>query len=97
MLVVLWTYTVRPGSENAFEALYAADGDWAVLFRQHGGYIDTALLRGADGGYLTIDRWDSAAAYDAFLDTARADYAVLDARGDALTLEEHCLGRFMEP
>ena len=94
MLVVLWTYTVRPGEERAFEALYGADGGWAALFGEHAGYVGTELLRGADGTYLTIDRWDSAAAYDAFLAVASARYAALDARGDALTLEERCLGRY---
>ena len=94
MHAVLWRYRVAPGREAAFEALYGADGDWARLFRASPDYLGTQLWRDADqpDAYLTIDRWTSRAAYEAFLEARRADYAALDARGDALTVEEERLG-----
>ncbi|MFC5570125.1 antibiotic biosynthesis monooxygenase family protein [Lysobacter yangpyeongensis] len=94
MFVVVWEYEVRPGSEAAFSALYGADGDWVALFREHAGYLGTELLRdaGADNRFVTIDRWRSQAAYEAFLATAKARYAQIDARGDALTTAERRIG-----
>ena len=95
MLHVLWEYDVRPGMEAAFEALYGVDGAWAALFGEFAGYAGTELLRGeAPGRYLSIDRWTSEAAYDAFLANAGARYAAIDAKGDALTTDERKIGRF---
>jgi heme-degrading monooxygenase HmoA len=98
VFVVLWEYEVVPGAEAAFEGLYGPAGAWVEFFRDYPGYVDTQLLRGERAGhFLTIDRWASAAEYDAFLHAARAGYAQLDARGDALTLAERCLGRYETP
>ncbi|GAB3381255.1 antibiotic biosynthesis monooxygenase family protein [Lysobacter fragariae] len=94
MLVVIWEYEVRAGHDAAFTSLYSTSGDWAALFREHDGYIDTQRLRGVDGRFVTIDRWDSTAHYDAFLEAARDRYAAIDARGDALTVAERCIGRY---
>ncbi len=100
MNIMVWEYEVRAGAEAAFEALYGADGAWVALFRTHAGYIGTELLRDAlevaAGGrrYLTIDRWRSAADYDAFLASDRARYAEIDAQGDALTASERRVGRY---
>jgi heme-degrading monooxygenase HmoA len=94
--VIVWTYRVAHGSGAAFEALYDADGGWARLFRRSPAYVGTELLRDtADASrYLTIDRWHTRAAYEAFLRDARDDYAALDRQGDALTREEARLVAF---
>jgi heme-degrading monooxygenase HmoA len=94
MHAVVWRYRVAAGREAEFEALYGADGDWVRLFRRSGDFLGTDLYRDATQGdvYLSIDRWSARAAYDAFLQAAREDYATLDARGDALTVEETRLG-----
>ncbi|MGH8076714.1 MAG: antibiotic biosynthesis monooxygenase family protein [Lysobacter sp.] len=98
MLVVLWQYEVRLDAEADFEALYGRDGAWVELFRDCPGYIDTQLLRaGQPRHYLTIDRWASAADYDAFLGAAHSRYAQINARGDTLTLTERCFGRYETP
>ena len=98
MHAVLWRYRVAPGRAPAFEALYGADGDWARLFRRSGDYLGTTLYRDAADPdcFLTIDRWTSRTAYERFVDAVRADYAALDARGDALTLQEERLGALGE-
>jgi heme-degrading monooxygenase HmoA len=96
MFVVIWEYQVRPGSEAAFERLYGAGGGWVALFRQYAGFLATELLHDERPGYyLSIDRWRSAQDYDAFLTAAAARYAALDAEGDALTLEERRIGRYL--
>ena len=94
MFSVLWRYRVAPAQADAFAALYGADGDWARLFRGSAAYLGTTLYRdaGDPGTWLTIDRWTSRAAYEAFLETRAGGYAALDARGDALTVGEERLG-----
>jgi heme-degrading monooxygenase HmoA len=93
---VAWSYRVVPGCEPAFEALYAADGDWSRLFARSPEYLGTQLLRDVDDAscYMTLDRWRSRGDYEAFLQSARDDYAVLDRRGDALTSGERRIGDF---
>ena len=91
---MIWEYEVNAGAEAAFEALYGTEGAWVALFREYDGYVGTELLRREDGRYLTIDRWRSEAAYDAFLTAAKPRYAQIDALGDALTSAEQRIGRF---
>jgi heme-degrading monooxygenase HmoA len=93
---IVWEYEVRTEQAAAFEALYGPDGDWARLFRQADGYVETRLFRDTarPTHYLTVDRWLSRAAYEAFAQTAGPAYAALDLRGEELTVREHRLGTF---
>lgn len=96
MLAVVWEYDVHAGREGEFAALYGGGGAWVALFREYAGYLGTELLRDAaqPQRFVTIDRWISPAAYDAFLAAAKPRYADIDALGDALTVHERCVGRF---
>ena len=91
---IVWAYRVTPGREPEFERMYGADGDWARLFRRSADYLGTQLFRDtADAArYVTVDHWTSQEACEDFLQRVRDDYAVLDARGDMLTVEEARLG-----
>jgi heme-degrading monooxygenase HmoA len=91
---IFWEYEVRREQVAAFEALYGADGGWARLFRRAEGYVETRLFRDVDRPmhYLTVDRWLSRAAYDAFVLASGSAYAALDRRSDALTVRERRLG-----
>lgn len=94
--VILWTYDVRADRRHEFERLYGPAGGWARLMAGHAGYRGTELLRDrADPcRYVTIDRWDSAGDYERFRAGTTAEYAALDAEGDALTIEETPIGGF---
>ena len=96
--VYLWRFVVRPGSESAFEALYGPDGEWVRLFKEADGYLDTQLLRDqADPRtYLTIDRWTSRAAWEAFRAARAAEWDEIDRHGEDLTEREEEIGRFEE-
>ena len=96
MYEIFWEYEVRPEQVAAFERLYGADGEWARLFRRADAYVETLLFRDTDRPtrYLTVDRWRSRAAFDAFVDAASSAYAALDHRGVALTVRERRLGAF---
>lgn len=94
MYIVLWEYIVRAGHEFEFEKIYGPNGEWAELFKHSDGYLGTDLIRDADTPrrYITIDRWVSSSAYDAFQEKFQASYEELDARCESLTENENRIG-----
>lgn len=90
---VVWAFEVRPEMAALFERTYGADGDWARLFRSARGYVGTELFRSVDtpGRYLTIDDWESLAAYEIFRARSAAQYAELDGRCNELTESERLM------
>lgn len=96
MYAIVWQFRPVSGREAEFERAYGPSGAWAQLFRRGEGYLGTALLRPADGpgGYLTVDRWASREAYEAFRARLAAEYAALDATMEALTESEALVGVF---
>ena len=94
--VYIWEFQVRTGGESEFELHYGPGGSWVRLFRTAPGYLETVLLRDLTQPqrYLTIDRWESEAAYRAFREASAADFDALDELCEALTVSERELGRF---
>lgn len=96
MYLIVWEYEVRPDRVAEFAALYGAEGAWSGLFRRADAYRGTELY--ADVArptrFVTIDRWISQAAFEAFLPTVREEYARLDQQGGTLTIRELRLGAF---
>jgi len=74
MIALVFSYEVYDAEE--FEREYGPEGEWAAFFRGGRGYIGTELLRDVElpGRYLVIDRWESAATYDAFAAANRDEY-----------------------
>lgn len=97
MIVHVWEYRVLPASEAEFRGRYAPHGSWVRLFRRGSGHVETRLLRDAvvPGRYVTIDVWESDAAYAAFRESFAAEYAALDDACAALTTSERSLGTFV--
>jgi heme-degrading monooxygenase HmoA len=94
VIAILWRYQVAGGREPEFEEIYGAEGQWAQLFRRDSNYLGTELLRGEEGAYLTVDRWRDRASFSRFKADFAEDYSELDARCDALTLDEQPIGIF---
>jgi hypothetical protein len=94
--VIVWSFRPRPGCGRAFEEAYGPGGAWAALFGQAADCLGTELLRAADGSgrYLTVDRWRSRAAYEAFRAARRGEYEALDRACEALTDSEERVGEF---
>jgi quinol monooxygenase YgiN len=94
MYTIVWRFTVRPDRIDDFVRHYGPDGSWAKLFRSGEGYIGTELHRSVaePNVYVTIDRWESQAAYDAFRQSRVADYQTMDAQFESLTIDEEHLG-----
>src|SRR3712207_3875267 len=75
---------------------YGPSGEWTRLFQHGEGYLGTELLQRSDDPreYLTLDRWASRAAYEAFRARFSSEYRRLDHRLEELTEEETPLGAF---
>lgn len=78
--VIVWRYEVAGEHAAAFRAAYGPDGDWAQLFARAAGFLGVELFEGADGTFVTLDNWESQAAFDAFQAAHSSEYADLDAR-----------------
>ena len=96
MYVVLWRFRPLVGRESEFERAYGPSGECAHPFRRGDGYLGTELLRRSDDSreYLTLDRWASRAAYEAFRVRWSSEYRRLDLRLEELTEEEAPFGTF---
>jgi len=94
----LWEFLVAADRREEFEMHYGPRGTWVALFRQSPGHVETILLQDPANAlrYLTIDRWESEAAYRAFRARFSGQYADLDARCAHLTTKETSLGHYEE-
>ena len=96
--VRVWRFRPLPNRVSAFEEAYGPEGDWARLFRTADGFLGTTLLKG-DGEpaeYLTLDRWVSAQAYEAFRRVRNEEFTTLDRQCESLTALEEEVGRYEE-
>jgi heme-degrading monooxygenase HmoA len=93
---IVWRFTIHPESKVRFESIYGPNGAWAVLFARSAGYRGTELLRETTDpdSYLTIDRWESAAAFEEFRRQFAAEYEALDRDCEDLTQTETKIGIF---
>jgi heme-degrading monooxygenase HmoA len=96
LFVTLWEFEVKPGSEKLFERAYGPEGAWVRLFRRDGRYRGTRLLRDVarERVYVTMDSWESRAAYEAFREKFAAEYAEMDQKCEGMTLSENHLGAY---
>ena len=94
MYIILWEYYVKPGRQLEFERIYSPNGAWVGLFKTSAGYAGTEFLRDTKHPqrYLTIDRWQTKADYEAFLSQHEAEYKLLDAQCEGLTESESLIG-----
>ncbi len=92
----IWEFTVKDGSNAAFERIYKADGDWAELFRRGSGYLKTELIgdRSDPQRYLTIDHWRRREDYAEFRRDFDAAFEELDNRCEDMTVRESKIGEF---
>ncbi len=93
MFVTLWEFEVKPGSEELFERTYGPEGEWAKLYRRDARYLGTRLLRdvAAERVYVTMDRWESRAAYEEFREKFAVEYEELDEECEGMTACERNL------
>lgn len=93
---IVWEFRVSITRKAQFVEAYRSDGPWAQLFRRAPGFIETRLLQDMEdaGRYLTVDRWESHAAFETFKRDFTADYNALDEQLEGLASLEVRLGAF---
>ena len=96
MYIRIWQFRVPSEKADEFREIYGPDGEWARLFSRETGFLGTELLHSTTHPniFLTIDRWDSAEAWAAFLRAWGDEYAALDHRCLQLTITEGEIGSF---
>jgi quinol monooxygenase YgiN len=97
--VYVWEFKVAPEREQEFLAAYGPSGAWSSLFQKAAaGYVETLLLQdqSVPGRFVTVDRWHSQDAHEAFLAKFRAEYEALDLACEPLTQHEASLGSYWE-
>jgi heme-degrading monooxygenase HmoA len=92
----IWEFLAAPGKAEDFARVYGPEGDWVRLFRRAPGYIKSELHRDAANPrrFITIDYWESEAAWNEFKVEYTADYEDLDVKCEEFTVRESQLGRF---
>jgi heme-degrading monooxygenase HmoA len=95
--LIVWEFSVPRERVPDFEAAYGPDGAWARLFARAAGFIEVELLRSTqqEGRYLTIDRWESRGAFEAFHARFAAEYKELDTSFEGLASAETRVGAFV--
>jgi heme-degrading monooxygenase HmoA len=96
MFVAVFAYEVPSDLLFEFEAESGPSGGWSELFARAPGYLGSELLRdrATPGRYLVLDRWESDAARDAFLQRWAGVYAAHSQECERLYASEVDLGRF---
>ena len=94
----IWKFRPAAGREVEFARAYGDTGAWPALFAKGEGYIGTTLLRPAKPGgwWMTIDRWESAARFEAFQQQLGDRYRALDVELEGLAGDEQFVGAFEE-
>jgi heme-degrading monooxygenase HmoA len=74
LIGVVFLYEAR--DPDSFAQAYGPSGEWAQFFAGARGYLGSELLRDVDqpGRYLLIDRWESTATYNDFVEANQAEY-----------------------
>jgi heme-degrading monooxygenase HmoA len=94
----IWKFRPPEDREEEFAVAYGADGIWAALFGKVSGYLGTILYRPDEPGgwWMTIDRWNSLADFEAFQRELGEEYRMLDAQLEGVAGEEEFVGAFEE-
>lgn len=96
MYTIIWTYRIDPDHRARFIEAYRSGGRWSTFFKTGAGYLGTEFFQNPDDPdvFLTLDRWQSASAYDAFARAHGEEYERIDRECDAFTISETRLGEF---
>jgi heme-degrading monooxygenase HmoA len=90
---ILWQFDTTEERAAEFAEAYGPSGPWVRFFELAEGYLGTELFRRAvlPPCFLTLDRWATRAAYEAFRRERAAEYTALDAACEGLTVRERFL------
>jgi heme-degrading monooxygenase HmoA len=90
---ILWRFETTEERRAAFTEAYGPAGPWVRFFKEAEGYLETELFQRSTQPlcYLTLDRWESREAYEAFRRRRAEEYSALDQACEDLTVREQFL------
>ena len=96
MIEVFYRYHVHPAQQTAFMQAFGPVGPWARLFALAPGFVRSRLFahKREPNVYVTIDLWESKAAYDRFRSERSDESTRLDRELHLLFIEELLLGYY---
>lgn len=96
MIAIVWTFEVKPGSEEQFEQFYGVDGEWTAVNRHSRSYLGSSFLRDQNRAsrYLVIEYWSEMVVYEQHKAYRSEDRKSLDERRDALVASVEPMGVF---
>jgi len=85
MYQVIWELKVKFKEKDQFERFYDPKGEWVKFFSKANGYEGTDVLESGEGDniFLVIDEWQSEQDYNTFIQSRKADYALLEEKANA--------------
>lgn len=85
MYQVIWELKVKFKDKEKFEKFYDPKGEWVKFFHKAAGYEGTEVLESGEGDntFLVIDEWESEEAFNACIQSRKADYALLEEKANA--------------
>lgn len=94
MFTTIWEFEVDADVRDYFVQVYGPAGAWVELFRTAPGFQETVLLQDVarPDRLVTLDRWESRAAWDAFRQAQAKAYTELDLATGGLARSERHLG-----
>jgi len=86
VIAVVWQFDVKPGSQQAFEKFYGADGEWTALGRRSRSFLGSSFLRdqARNTNYLLIEYWSEMVVYERHLRSVADTARQLEGRRDEL-------------
>lgn len=96
MIAVVWQFEVKPGSNEAFEALYGADGPWTKLSRRSRSFLGSSFLRdlAQPARYLVIEYWSEMVVYERHHADFEHEVQALERQRDEIVASALPLGLF---
>lgn len=87
MYQLIWELKVKFKEREKFEKFYDPKGEWVKFFQKAPGYEGTEVLESGEGDniFLVIDDWESEEAFNTYIQSRKADYALLEEKANAAT------------
>lgn len=84
MFQVIWELQVKFKDKDKFEKFYDPKGEWVRFFQKAKGYEGTEVLESGEGDntFLVIDEWESEEAFNACIQSRKADFALLEEKAN---------------
>jgi len=96
VVAVVWQFTVKEDTGEAFEEFYGADGDWTKLSRRSRSFLGSSFLKdlAVPTRYLLVEYWSEMLVYEKHVADFESQLTTLEERRQAFAVSVESLGVF---